>query len=134
MKYNPEQIEEIKSKHQSIIDQCNAYLLVLPKENYEAITIVDKLRAQVLSLYEELNGFYINDCIENNMNSELLTKREHQVLVQISLGQPNKEIAYQLSISPKTVQFHIKNLFEKLDATSRTEVVTQAIKLKLIDL
>ena len=134
MQYTRDQLEQIKSKHQSMVDQCNAYLLILPKENHEALAIIDNLKSQITSLFHELERFYNPTNNLNNENVKLLTKRELQILVHISEGQPNKEIAYKLSISSKTVQFHIKNLFEKLGASSRTEVVTNAVKRKIINL
>jgi DNA-binding NarL/FixJ family response regulator len=43
----------------------------------------------------------------------------------ISKGYTNSEIAKELYISVNTVKFHIKNLFSKLGATSRTELLAQ---------
>lgn len=57
-----------------------------------------------------------------------LTDREEEVLRLIAQGYSNKEIATQLSISVKTVESHKANLMEKLEITSRTEIVRYAVQ------
>jgi DNA-binding NarL/FixJ family response regulator len=63
---------------------------------------------------------------------EALTPRELQVLRLIAEGMPNKEIADQLSISEHTVKFHVASVLGKLQASSRTEAVTQGIRRGLV--
>ena len=48
-----------------------------------------------------------------------LTRREQEVLRLLAQGLSNKEMARALSISEKTIEFHLKNLLEKLNVTSR---------------
>ena len=55
--------------------------------------------------------------------SELLTDRESTVLVLLSQGLSNKEIARPLFISERTVKFHISAILEKLQAKNRTHAV-----------
>jgi DNA-binding NarL/FixJ family response regulator/signal transduction histidine kinase len=55
-----------------------------------------------------------------------LTEREREVLILLAEGLRNKEIATRLGTSEKTVQFHIANLFGKLDVGTRTEAVRVA--------
>ncbi|MGD8931224.1 MAG: response regulator transcription factor [Chromatiales bacterium] len=59
---------------------------------------------------------------------EELTKRELEVLGELVSGKRNREIADGLFISERTVKFHIKSMFGKLKAKTRTEVVNIAIK------
>lgn len=61
-----------------------------------------------------------------------LTPREIEVLNLIAQGLGNKQIAAQLSISEHTVKFHIASIFNKLDASGRTEAVTLGIRAGLI--
>lgn len=61
-----------------------------------------------------------------------LTAREVEVLGMLALGLGNKAIAKQLSISEHTVKFHLSSIFQKLNASSRTEAVTLGARLGLI--
>ncbi len=64
---------------------------------------------------------------------ESLSPRETDVLHEMVAGGSNKEIASALSISPNTVKVHVRNIFTKMGATSRTEAVTLGLQQGLID-
>jgi DNA-binding NarL/FixJ family response regulator len=55
-----------------------------------------------------------------------LTDREHQVLGLVTEGLSNKEIARQLVVTVRTVDFHVSNILRKLDAVSRVEAAVWA--------
>lgn len=57
-----------------------------------------------------------------------LSKRELDVLLQVSQGKSNREIAHILAISEKTVRNHISNLLEKLNLSNRVELATYAVR------
>jgi DNA-binding NarL/FixJ family response regulator len=59
---------------------------------------------------------------------ELLTERELEVLKLVTRGLSNKDIADELSLSIRTVQGHLANIFNKLRVSSRTEAVVHALK------
>ena len=61
-----------------------------------------------------------------------LTDRELQILTLTAKGFTNKAIGMQLSISDRTVQNHLANIFQKMNASSRTEMVMRAVSLGLI--
>jgi len=63
---------------------------------------------------------------------EALTERELEVLTLTAKGYTNKAIGVQLRISDRTVQNHLANIFNKLQAESRTEAVMRAVSLGLI--
>jgi DNA-binding NarL/FixJ family response regulator len=50
-----------------------------------------------------------------------LSQREMEVLSYVARGWTNTEIAEALSLSKNTIGFHLKNIFEKLNVTNRTE-------------
>ena len=66
--------------------------------------------------------------LAEHMGDDDLTARELEVLRLIRDGYRNKQIADQLSIAETTVNFHIKNLVDKLGANDRTHAVTIAIR------
>ena len=65
---------------------------------------------------------------------QVFTAREIDVLMLLSEGASNKEIAARLGISPHTVKFHVGRLSDKLDATGRTDAVAQAARIGVIHL
>lgn len=66
--------------------------------------------------------------LAEHLGEEDLTPREIQVLQLIRDGFKNKQIANELSISENTVNFHIKNIVDKLGANDRTHAVTIAVR------
>ena len=66
--------------------------------------------------------------IAEHLGEDDLTSRELEVLRLIQDGYRNKQIADQLAIAETTVNFHIKNLVEKLGANDRTHAVTIALR------
>lgn len=61
-----------------------------------------------------------------------LTKRELEVLILVSEGMFNKEIADKLNISERTVKNHISSIFKKIDVADRTQAAVFAIRNSLI--
>ena len=71
--------------------------------------------------------------LENNKQLlEPLSQRELEVLDLINQGLANKEIARKLTLAPATVKAHIRNLYGKIEAKSRTEALSKARNLGLI--
>ena len=66
--------------------------------------------------------------------AEPLTPRELEVLGHLAKGLQNKEIALALTISERTVKFHVSSLMAKLGVGNRTEAVSRAAQRGLIDL
>jgi DNA-binding NarL/FixJ family response regulator len=72
--------------------------------------------------------------IAEHATDDALTAREVDVLRLIAVGNANKEIAAQLSITEETVKGYVKNILAKLDAKDRTHAVTIGLKRGVIDL
>lgn len=63
-----------------------------------------------------------------------LTRRERDVLTHLARGEANRTIASELGISENTVKNHVRNILEKLQASSRSEAVVSALRLGLVSL
>ena len=63
---------------------------------------------------------------------ERLTSRETEVLALLTQGLPNKVIARQLGISPKTVGNHVEHIYTKLDVSNRASAAMHAMQYGLL--
>ena len=59
-----------------------------------------------------------------------LTPQQVRVLMMLSDGLMNKQIAYELSISEATVKAHVSAILQKLDVDSRTQAVIAAARIE----
>jgi DNA-binding CsgD family transcriptional regulator len=82
-----------------------------------------ELKLENEQMYLEIVNYSKLNSITNKSNViDNLSLREHDIFNLIIEGNSNKEIANQLNISINTVKFHIKNIYDKLDVSSRKEV------------
>jgi DNA-binding NarL/FixJ family response regulator len=63
-----------------------------------------------------------------------LTAREVEILKMLATGMANKQIAYQLKISEKTVRNHVSNMYEKLNIFDRAQAVLYAVRKGLVEI
>lgn len=63
-----------------------------------------------------------------------LTLREIEILKLLATGQANKQIAYKLHISEKTVRNHVSHMYEKLRIYDRSQAVLYAVRKGLVEL
>jgi DNA-binding CsgD family transcriptional regulator len=71
--------------------------------------------------------------LQNNVKTVNLSAREKDCLNWVAHGKTSWEISVILDINRNTVDFHIKNAMDKLDATNRIAAVFKAIRLGIID-
>jgi DNA-binding NarL/FixJ family response regulator len=62
------------------------------------------------------------------------TAREVEILKMLATGMANKQIAYKLKISEKTVRNHVSNMYEKLDIYDRAQAVLYAVRKGLVEI
>ncbi|QTD36697.1 response regulator transcription factor [Polaribacter batillariae] len=118
---------------------ANGYLLKeIDAENlYKSILQVTKGGAPMTpSIALKTLNLLRNPKILEQKNEELeeikLSKRETEILIQLSKGLNYNEISDNLIISPSTVRKHIENIYKKLQVHSKMEAVMKAQKRNLI--
>ncbi|WP_041932100.1 response regulator [Cytophaga hutchinsonii] len=79
-----------------------------------------------------LNGLANPELVKASQIAETLTKRELEVLKEVSMGLSTKLIADKLFISVRTVETHRINLMKKLDVHNSAELIKKAMDLNII--
>ncbi len=69
---------------------------------------------------------------KGNIPFETLTARELEVLRLLARGLRNKEIAARLFVSERTINFHLANIYQKLNVSGRTEALSKGLEQGLI--
>jgi DNA-binding NarL/FixJ family response regulator len=86
-------------------------------------------------------GSYLEPRVANKLVAEVnaprrnvatLSQREYEVLRLVADGLPTKQIAVSLSISERTVKFHVNSIFHKLGAENRAQAVALAAQRGLL--
>ncbi len=72
-------------------------------------------------------GADVDEVSDVQARLETLSERERQVLAAVVAGLPNKSIAYDLDISPRTVEVHRANVMAKMKAKSLAHLVRMAL-------
>lgn len=112
-----------------LLAQVQAYERALPKDNYPAraaVNTLGELARQARSQGDDLEGSL--QAGEAPSEDHPLSPRELEVLQLTARGLTNKEIAYRLNLSERTVQYHLRSVFNKTGTNSRTEAVALAIQ------
>ena len=86
-----------------------------------------------LSMRQENEGRRNAELEEIKAKLETLSGRERDVLQGLVAGPPNKTIAYDLGISPRTVEIYRANVMTKMDAASLSDLVRMAIVAGILD-
>ena len=92
------------------------------------------LLASVRAAIERRGGAIKRDAERAEIESKLagLSNRERDVLVGLVAGQANKQIAFDLGISPRTVEIYRANLMSKMQAGSLSELVRMALIVGMV--
>lgn len=75
----------------------------------------------------------VSERMNASLRADQLTPTEREVLKRIALEQTNKEIAAELAISQRTVEYHMAAINRKLDVKSRVGAVAKAYELGLLE-
>ena len=71
--------------------------------------------------------------LNKDVNIEVLTPKEKEVLALVAKGASNQEIADKLCVRDVTVKTHLNSVFKKMKVTNRTQAVLLAMEMNLIN-
>ena len=93
------------------------------------------LLASVRSALNKLNQDQRREAERNEIEGRLaaLSNRERDVLEGLVSGQANKQIAYDLGISPRTIEIYRANLMTKMQAASLSDLVRMSLIARILD-
>ncbi|HLB25607.1 MAG TPA: LuxR C-terminal-related transcriptional regulator [Nitrospirota bacterium] len=99
-------------------------------------TLEHDVRTEVVIRYvvPHLHQAFARIARPSRKNKEPLTRREREVLKWVAAGKSSWDISIILGISERTVNFHVENIMQKLDAVSRVHAVAVALELRLFDI
>jgi two-component system response regulator NreC len=114
---------------QLLASGASSYVLkrTLSEELIRALRIVDSGGVYLDPAIAGLVADSYAEPAKESKDAGHLTSREHEVLLDVAYGYTNKEISDRLHISVKTVEGHKARIREKLDLTTRAEIVRYAL-------
>ncbi|MFI5689564.1 AAA family ATPase [Streptomyces sp. NPDC051636] len=83
---------------------------------------LDRTRAELRATGDDWDPAE-NECPALEVQSGTLTSRQHQIVRLVAQGATNKEVAARLYLSPRTVDYHLRRIFERLGITSRADLI-----------
>lgn len=118
--------------------QLSKYAIFIGKTSVELITTIVAAVFLIVGIYINKKTLHkeksTTQKIDNSKIEELqISKREYEVLLKISDGLSNKEIAETLFVSESTIKSHVSSLLLKLNAKRRTQAVQKAKEMHIID-
>ncbi len=90
--------------------------------------LLDAVQRGLKNNSEAMESLIQNESIDKRITS--LTPREHEVMMRVTEGKPNKVIAHELNVSIKTVEVHRARMMEKMEATSVAQLVKTTIQAR----
>jgi len=120
-----------------LLFQISKYSLVSGDLSTEIVIAAVAIVFFVIGIYLNKRSLHKNKLSENEIDIQKIealdiSKREYEVLKEISLGLSNKEIGDKLFLSESTIKTHVSNILVKLDAKRRTQAVQIAKNLRII--
>lgn len=122
-----EPLTSLQDKLDLLVEQIGTYERAIPAGNqaaHAALGAIRRLAGQALNEARSLQ----ETLAPPEASEQPFTARENEVLSLAARGLTNKEIAYRLGISERTVQFHMNSIFNKTATCSRTEAVVMAME------
>ncbi|WP_185151191.1 response regulator transcription factor [Peribacillus simplex] len=127
-------IHEIKNK------ELQGYVGIITKDDSEEFKMISEMLANQISyeLHVHREKLLIEDIIKTSTSSIITREQQHEVELQIikniTQGLKDKEIADNLHISVSTVRNYVNKMFEELNITSRSQLISMYYENKLYDI
>ncbi|MFN8575588.1 MAG: LuxR C-terminal-related transcriptional regulator [Candidatus Sericytochromatia bacterium] len=93
---------------------------------------LDKFKDFEITFIKDINLKLSNIIPENNLYASLLTNKEREILIMLSKGVSNKEVAKELFISPNTLKVHLSRVYKKINVNNKREALLFAIRERII--
>jgi DNA-binding NarL/FixJ family response regulator len=125
----PPPLLSLLSTLEFLLAQARAYEAALSSQELGArlaVARLSELAQQALNEANEVSAALSPAAASNAPHP--FSPRELETLSLAALGLTNKEIAYRLGLSERTVQFHLNSVFNKTGTNSRTEAVALALQ------
>ena len=107
------------------VEAMKAGALDFIEKPFEDQVIMDAIRNAAAQIQPDTDG--VDDADQVRERYAALSDRERQVFAAVVSGLPNKSIAYDLNISPRTVEVHRANVMAKMKARSLPQLVRMAL-------
>jgi DNA-binding CsgD family transcriptional regulator len=127
-------IHEIKNK------ELQGYVGIITTDDSENFKMISELLANQISyeLHVHREKLLIEDIIKTDTSSLITREQQHKVelriIKNITQGLKDKEIADNLHISVSTVRNYVNKMFEELEITSRSQLISLYYENKLYDI
>jgi LuxR family maltose regulon positive regulatory protein len=130
--------------HALIYGQQNGLVRTFVDEGSHAAALLTRFR-NASARFPDVNAWYLDElhaafatpCVSAageapaqlspGLAASNLSAREVEILDYVARGLSNKEIARALRVAPETIKWHLKNIFEKLNVTSRMQAVRRGL-------
>ncbi len=90
---------------------------------HQARLWLDRARAELRATGDDWNSAEDEVPAPDARCAAALTSRQHQIVRLVAQGATNKEVAARLYLSPRTVDYHLRRVFERLGITSRADLI-----------
>ncbi|MBV1888245.1 MAG: response regulator transcription factor [Urechidicola sp.] len=119
-----------------ILFQISKYSVLFGNWSIELVTTIVAVIFLVVGIYVNKKSLHKPKPTQidlKKIEALEISKREYEVLKEISNGLSNKEIAEKLFVSESTIKTHVSNLLLKLNAKRRTQAIQIAKEIYIID-
>lgn len=122
--------------HKAIRAGAKAYVLKQASADelvYAIREVVNGQRYLSRALSERAIDAYVQETLSSDLDPALvLTAREREVLLRVADGGTSKQIAAELNISPRTVEFHRANIMRKLDFKNHQDLLRYCLRTGIL--